>query len=285
VPFTHGKLYYTLEQAIDAIQDVVSSARQPFVAYFHMYPPHFPYKTRHEFVNMFSDGWAPVAKEPNAFSAGIPDDHLNQLRREYDEFIAYADAEFGRLYDSLVQAGVLDNTYAIVTSDHGELFERGVWEHLTPLLYEPLIHIPLVISRPKQPQREDVYVPTTCVDLLPTLMHITGQVIPYWCEGKVLPGFDGLKGDNHRRDIFSVEAKINRAQAPLTQGTVALIKDQYKLIHYFGYDGIENAYELYDVVNDPEEVENLYLSRRSVATELQRGLSEKLQTVNELHLK
>jgi hypothetical protein len=56
---------------------------------------------------------------------------------------------------------------------------------------------------------------------------------------------------------------------------------RHHLIHYFGYDGFENEYELYDWVNDPEEMEDLYLSRKSVAADLQSELEEKLKEVNQ----
>ena len=82
------------------------------------------------------------------------------------------------------------------------------------------------------------------------------------------------------RSIFSVEAKSNPIQSPLVNGTMALIKGQYKLIHYFGYSGYESEYELYDLANDPEELEDLYSSRRPVAAELEGELEEKLKDVN-----
>jgi arylsulfatase A-like enzyme len=279
-----GKRYFLLEHAIDGIKDVVGGSQQPFLGYFHLLPPHEPYLTRREFIGLFDDGWVPVAKKPHFFSEGVPDNDLNQLRRQYDEYIAYTDAEFGRLFGLMTQADKLDNTYVVVTSDHGELFERGVWEHNTPLLYEALIHVPLLISKPKQQQREDVYTPTSCVDLLPTLLHATDQAIPDWCEGEVLPTFGDREGSGGQ-SIFSVEAKINPQHAPLTTGTVALIKDQYKLIYYFGYDGYESEYELYDVVNDPEELEDLYLPGEPTAASLQSELEEKLRTVNQPYIR
>jgi choline-sulfatase len=275
------KFYFLLEHAIDGIKDIVSSSRRPFLAYFHLYPPHDPYLPRREFVGLFDDGWVPVAKEPRFFSAGISDKLLNQSRIEYNEYIAYVDAEFGRLLDFMTKTGLLDNTYVVVTSDHGELFERGVEGHVTPLLYEPLIRIPLLISKPGQQQREDVYTPTSCVDILPTLLHATGQAIPDWCEGEVLPTFGDREG-SWGRSIFSVEAKRNRKWAPLTICTVTLVKDQFKLIHYSGYHASESEYELYDLVNDPEEMEDLYSSQRSIARDLQGELQEKLRTVNQL---
>lgn len=182
---------------------------------------------------------------------------------------------------------MLENTYLLVTSDHGELFERGIWEHLTPAMCEPLIHIPLLVARPGQQEREDVHVPTSCVDVMPTLLSLAGQLIPEWCEGEILPGF----GDNeilegcsvYGRSIYALEAKRNPKHAPLNKASVALIKGRYKLIRYFGYDGCEDRYELYDVQADPEEVRDLYASASPVAAVLRDELAEKLQAVNRLY--
>lgn len=282
LPHLHS-LYFILEHAMDWIRDWLRSSPQPFLAYFHLLPPHEPYVTRREFVDLFDDGWIPVAKEPHFFSEGHSDEFVDQQRREYDEYVGYVDAEFGRLYDFMAQTGILDNTYVVVTSDHGEMFERGIRGHVTPVLYEPVIRVPLIISKPGRPQRDDVYTPTSAVDLLPTFLHATGQSMPDWCEGEVLPPFSDHEAKGER-SIFSVEAKGNPKQAPLTRGTVALIKGQHKLIHYFGYHGHESEYELYDLASDPEEMEDLYLSRKSIAADLQSELEEKLREVNQPYL-
>ncbi len=276
-----GNSFFLLEQVIYGLKEIISSSRQPFVAYFHLYPPHEPYRPRREFVGRFDDGWVPEVKAPHFFSKEETDKYLRDCWREYDEYIAYADAEFGRLYDFMAQTGLLNNTYVVFTSDHGQLFERGIHGHNTPVLYESLVRIPLLVAKPKQQQREDVYAPTSCVDVLPTLLQVTGQPIPDWCEGEVLPPFDDKQASSER-SIFSVEAKSNPKQTPLTKATVALVKGQYKLIHYFGYDGYEDEYELYGLANDPEELENLYTSKQSVAAELQSELVEKLQAVNQM---
>lgn len=273
-------LFFLLEDAIDGIKALISNSRKPFLGYFHLLPPHGPYATRREFVDLFDDGWAPVTKKPHFFSEGHSEEYLNHQRREYDEYVAYADAEFGRLYDFMAQTGMLDSTYVVVTSDHGEMFERGILAHQTQTLYDPVIRIPLLILKPGQRHREDVYTPTSCVDLLPTLLQATGQAIPDWCEGELLPKFGGREGSSEC-SIFSVEATSNPKQAPLTKGTVALVKGQYKLIHYFGYRGYEDEYELYDLVNDPEEMEDLFSLRKSVTADLQSELKEKLRKVNE----
>jgi arylsulfatase A-like enzyme len=272
-------LYFILEDAINWIRDQLNNFPKPFLGYFHLLPPHEPYTARRDFIDVFKDGWKPTAKESHFFSDEKSDQFLNQQRREYDEYIAYTDAEFGRLFDYMEQNGVLDNTYVIVTSDHGELFERGIHGHATPTLYEPLIRVPLLISKPGQRRREDVHAPTSCVDLLPTLLDVTGQPIPDWCEGSILPTF-GDQAASSDRAIFALEAKSNPKQAPLANATMTIIKDQHKLVHYFGYNGYESEYELYDLANDPEELEDLYVSRKSVAANLQNELVEKLEEIN-----
>lgn len=274
-------LMFLLEDAIDWIAGQISSSPRPYVGYFHMMPPHEPYNTRREFYNMFlNDGWDPPVKPAHHFTLGHPQEELNEKRREYDEFIAYADAEFGRLYDFMDQEGLLENTYLVVTSDHGEMFERGILEHITQTMYEPLARIPLVISRPGQRERVDVTTPTSCVDLLPTLRHVSGLPAPAWSEGRILPTFsEDDPGDE--RSVFSMDAKTNPRTAPYTTGTVAMVKGPHKLIHYFGYDDYTSVYELYDLENDPQELEDLSETRSSLAGDLRAELQAKLLAVNQ----
>src|SRR3972149_5008494 len=148
-------VFFLLEDAIDWIQKEVAEVPQPFFGYFHLFPPHEPYMTRKEFVDIFDDGWEPESKPVRAFPQNKSEEFLNSRRRHYDEYLAFADAEFGRLFDFLRRTGILDNTCFILTSDHGQLFEREIHGHVTATLYEPLVHVPLIISKPGQRVRED----------------------------------------------------------------------------------------------------------------------------------
>jgi uncharacterized sulfatase len=138
------------------------------------------------------------------------------------------------------------------------------------LVFEPVINIPLIISTPGQSTRKDIYTNTSNVDLLPTLLHIAGQSIPQWCEGEILPGFS--TNENPDRDIFVVEAKKNPANSPLRKATTAIIKDELKLIHYFGYKHYNDKYELYNLKDDPKEISNLF-NENSFSKELQQILN------------
>jgi arylsulfatase A-like enzyme len=277
---TNGALVFRLEEAIDWLAGNMPGMRAPFLGYMHFYPPHRPYNTRAEFVDHFQDGWDPPGKPEHVFSEGHNDNFLNKHRRRYDEYIAYADSEFGRLLDSMRAAGMLRDTYVVLTADHGEMFERGIIAHITPTLFEPVIHIPLMILRPGTEEHLEVDQPTSCVDLVPTLLHVTGRAIPDWCEGEILPTFDGPPPDPPR-SVYALEAKKNYRERVLKHGTLALMKGEHKLIHYFGYDSFPDTYELFDMANDPQELENLYSPDWAIARQLQEELLAKLEQVNE----
>jgi arylsulfatase A-like enzyme len=276
---------YFLEDAINWIQNTIEELPRPFIGYVHMLPPHFPYRTRKDFIDIFDDGWVPDSK-PGVFrrSPTYSKEGTNISRRHYDEFIAYVDAEFYRLLDFLRESGYLENTIVVFTTDHGEIFERGLDGHGHSFLFEPAIHIPLVIFHPDQKERIDVVSPTSAVDLLPTLLHATGQPIPAWCEGDVLPPFntDTYPAD---RSIFSMDAKGNPSpSSPLMPASGMIVKGKYKLTKYFGYDELpvgEPLIELYDIENDPKELNNLFLEKKSLAQELLNELETRMNEADE----
>lgn len=274
--FIKYKLYFLLEQVIDGVAQQIRALQSPFLGYYHFWSPHEPYFPHRRFIGMFNDGWNPPAKKTHPLSSHTPIDELNYARREYDEYVANVDAEFGRLYDYLQEQGVLDTSYLVVTSDHGQLFERGVHGHVTPLLSESIIHVPLIISSPGQSKRQDVHSPTSCVDIIPTLLRITGGSAPDRPEGNLLPGFGGE--DTIGKPVFAMEAKKNPSRSAITRATIAMIQENYKLIWYTGYAGYEDVYELYDLANDPEELVDLSKSNTgvllSMVHELKTSLAE-----------
>lgn len=285
VPSVKSDNYFLLEQAIDWLGSTVENVPQPFISYFHLMPPHAPYKTHIDFHNSFkNDGVKFVPKPFDIFARG-EDPRLVEIwqaRTSYDEFILYADREFGRFFDRLEKSGLLENTWIVLTSDHGEMFERGVQGHFTPLLYQPVIRVPLLIFEPGRKTRTDIYANTSAVDVLPTLLNVTGQKQADWSEGNFLPPF----GPEHdlERNLYVIQAKSNQQFAPITIATTTLVKGQYKLHYFFGYHELGGAdserIELYDLKNDPEELNDLSASKRETAAELLNEIKQKLAEVN-----
>src|ERR1041384_5989624 len=175
------------------IQGIKAEAT-PYLAYFHFWSPHGPYNARQDFIGKFPDELRLPSKPQHPlagdhFSEEVSRDNL----LKYDECIAEVDAAFGELISDLEKSGVLQNSYVIDTSDHGELFERGEIGHASALMYAPVTHIPLLISAPGQKTHSDVHSLTSNLDLVPTLLQIAGKDIPSWIEGRLLPGFGGTE--------------------------------------------------------------------------------------------
>lgn len=286
VPNNQGD-FFLLENATDWIVSQIAELPDPNLSYVHMIPPHHPYNTRIDFYNEFlDDGYVPIKKPEHFFSQGVSYDTLVKRRRYYDEFILYVDHEFGRLYDALKSSGVLENTWLVLTSDHGEMFERGIWEHTVPTIHEPVIRVPLLIAAPGQQERQDVFAPTSSIDLLPTLMHVNGKPLPSWCEGEVLPPYRDTEAD-WQRNLFAIDAKKNEKYKPLTKATTMILEWPYKLMRYTENQKIPGyllAYEMYNIEDDPEELHDIYSENSPIARELIEKLEARIRKADAPYL-
>ncbi len=259
-------MYYILEDLIDWAIDYIPNLPSPSLAYLHFMPPHDPYLPRKEFIGKFSEQDAQIPEKPeHFFSEGRTVKFLDNKREQYDEYISYVDAEFGRLISALESSGSLDNTILVLTSDHGELFERGIYRHITPVLFEGISRVPLLIRFPGQQERVDIQSPTNNVDIFPTLLDASGLDVPSGLDGQAIGPENVLSED---RVIFTVDAKSNPKNGPLNLGTISAIKNREKLIHYFGYDDFNSEFEFFDLGNDPEELRNVYSANGASEKEL-----------------
>jgi arylsulfatase A-like enzyme len=140
------------------------------------------------------------------------------------------------------------------------------------VLFEPVIRVPLLVSAPGQQTRVDVQTPTSSVDIVPTLLRIAGLEKPTWCEGAVLPSLGGDVG--LPRNIYALEAKMSERNGQLNIHSLAQLTDRYKLVRYRGYEKYPDAYEMYDLSDDPEELNNIYQARPEVARDLSAIMAE-----------
>jgi len=252
---------------------------EPYFSYFHLFSPHYPYKPGRKYWKLFEgDGFQPVPKPMHPFGFGFSDEDLLGKRTLYDQQVANVDAEFGNLIEHLDAEGVLEHSYIVVTSDHGEIFERGFYGHGGVILYEPAIKIPLLISEPGQTTPNEVHALTSNVDVLPTLLHIADKEIPAELEGKILPGFGG--SENLERPVFCLYAAENPVLRPLHKAAIAMRKGPYKLIATFGYPDYDNIFELYDLENDAEELNDISKTELAIFKPLKEELLDHLNAAN-----
>ncbi len=268
---------FTLKGVVDGAIHALSGIKSPSLVYFHFYPPHDPYKPTKDFLKDFGDRLKFVEKplHPLAYHKEI--EKAPKIRRLYDQYIASWDAEVGRLFDYLQSSGLLDKSYVFLTADHGEMFERGETGHWTPLMFDPVLHIPLIVRVPGQTKQKHVQTFTSNVDILPTVAGLAGIPVPPWAEGQALPELGGTENSN--RSIFAVDAKSNPSFAPLRNGfSLAIANGGYRLV-YYRYHGTDR-FELYNLQEDPEEVRDLYPASPAIASRMKDELLQKLSEVN-----
>jgi arylsulfatase A-like enzyme len=277
-PWVGGR-YFRLEDAVDQVVPSLQAVSQPFFGYFHFLPPHAPYRPPLEFSGHFhEDEYIPLAKPRDEFAREHNTQH-GYKRVNYDEFILYVDQQFARLHDQLERSGLLDNTWLVLTSDHGEMFERGITGHMTDVFYQPVVRVPLVIFEPGRQQALDVRTPSSAVDLLPTLAQVTGHALPPWTEGTVLPPYTAEPDPSRSR--YALRATNTQPGAPVRNGSTMIVRGNHKLIYYFGYgDTMPDHARLFDLDADPEELNDLFSKEKTIASTLLDELKTRLDEAN-----
>jgi arylsulfatase A-like enzyme len=158
---------------------------------------------------------------------------VDRRRLAYDEFIATGDRAFGSFISDLESAGRLENTTVIVSADHGESFEGGVYQHQSPYLTRPVIHVPLIIRTPGQQDNRTINFTTDQTSLAPTILELAGVPKPDSMSGHSLVELlnRDSRGDNEGA-AFTQYLERNSVFKPLRNGTVGVIDGQFEYVVY-----------------------------------------------------
>ena len=158
---------------------------QPVFLWTHYFDPHDPYMP--PFADDMEElSWGPGSRFTGDIrrtflfgGAGEQFPDFNETDRQhvidlYDAEIRYVDQAIGELLAILETEGILDGALVVLTSDHGEsLGEHDLWTHGLSL-YEPEIHVPLIVKFPHQRQGERVTRPAQAIDVFPTVLEALG---------------------------------------------------------------------------------------------------------------
>jgi arylsulfatase A-like enzyme/Tfp pilus assembly protein PilF len=210
-------------------------ADDPFFLFFHLYDAHTPYE--------------PVAP------------YDQRYEDPYDAEVAYSDEVIGGLMTHLRQLEVYDDALIILVSDHGEgLGDHGEYEHGV-FVYRSTQHIPLLVKLPGGTKGgTSVSRPVGLVDLYPTIAELLGLPQP-----EDLAGFSLLSEEvDPARNIYA-ETFYARAHLGWAEVT-SLIGERYQYID-------APRPELYDLLADPEETNDLIQIDRQAAARLREELS------------
>ncbi len=199
------------------------------------------------------------------FNEGNYDERsLTEMRDLYDGAIVYADDNLGRILKSLAELGIEEDTAVAIVGDHGEaLGEHGLYFTHDFTLYDEVLRVPMALRLP------GVIEPGTVVDrqvrvmdLGTTLLDLAGLPAPEeesvslapLFDGEGLPFLDAFAEGAPLRPMFPEHRRVyfegNRGKWRM------LRTERWKLIQIPHPEG--DRFELYDLENDPGELENLF---------------------------
>ena len=178
---------------------------------------------------------------------------VQAYKMEYHRAMSAVDDSIGRLLAWLAENGYAENTIVMLMGDNGFLFgEHGLIDKRNA--YEESMRVPLVAWGPSVlPESYKVDEIVANLDIAPTMLDIAGLKSPVQFEGQsLLPLARGMSVSDWRKELlYEYYWEFN---FPSTPTTFALRTDDYKLIQYHG---IWDTEELYDIKNDPKEMNNL----------------------------
>lgn len=173
--------------------------------------------------------------------------------RRYLGCVLAIDDAVGELLAALDELGLADNTLVIYTSDQGFFLGEHGW-YDKRFMYEPALRVPLLMRYPRAipPGTTESRLVLT-LDFAPTLLDLAGIPVPDAMQGRSLrPLLTGEPVALWRRSIY-----YHYYEYPgyhYVKRHYGVRTDRYKLIHF--YHDID-AWELYDLENDPHELNNL----------------------------
>jgi arylsulfatase A-like enzyme len=136
-------------------------------------------------------------------------------------------------------------------------------------LYQPLIHIPLMLRLPGQTEGRRLAAPVSQVDMAPTLLDLLGLATPPWMDGQSFKNALA-NGPYHPNPKFAMNLSLWGDPPSFLTKSAAVIQDDYKLIAYLRFQ----RYEMYQVSRDPEERHDLTAVEPDKFRSLKRALEQ-----------
>jgi arylsulfatase A-like enzyme len=181
----------------------------------------------------------------------VPD--LDTFLKNYYRTLLGVDENVGRILDTLDKLGYTNNTAVMYSGDNGFfLGEHHFFDKR--LMYEPSIRVPLLVRYPKmiRPGTTNQELVLN-VDVAPTILDLAGVQVPSDANGRSMRPL--LEGQSvpWRKDFLYEYYEYPAVH--MVRKNRGVRTKRWKYIHYFEEP---EEFELYDIQNDPYEVNNLY---------------------------
>ena len=245
--------------------DRLIDQHEPFFLFLRHMDPHAPYLPPEPYVRMLYHGdecdpnnksMEPVMNfKPfcDFFASWMPPGITDKdyVIAQYDGAIAYMDACIQTIFTALKARSILDETIVIINGDHGEtLYDHECWfDHHG--LYDPTLHVPLIIRYPsKIPAGVRVRGYNQHKDLVPTILELAEIGTEVEFDGKsMIPMVNG-EAASYESEFYITECTWMRKHGWRTS--------EWKLIRALEPDlHFKPMVELYNLIEDPRENHNL----------------------------
>lgn len=291
-----------------AVRFLEQHRREPFALWVSFPDPHEPWVAPERYAAMFPpeqidlppwregefDERAPERNRVLYRMLGVAEDPLEEvyaLLGVYYGMVRFIDDSLGQILDALDTLGLRRETIVAFCSDHGDFMGEHRMQCKGGVFYDCLTRIPLILSWPGQippGQREGSMV--NLIDVVPTLLRLQGIEVPRSMHGQGLPTVTGALARDAAFSEYGAGgppfcmADLEQMSPPY--GRRALIQSlrwreaegrrkmvrtrEWKYVH----DPLGDRDELYDLANDPWELENVIdePAHRDVVSELRLRL-------------
>ncbi len=251
-----------LDSARRWLTETAPSTEAPFFLYLHVMDVHGPYDEplsdfeavvrgmdRAESRTLTEQDYAQIPEYMRGIEFPTEEERyqLTAWRARYGAGIRAFDRTVGAFLDELRASGILDRTYFVLTSDHGEeLLEHGGWNHGNNL-YDHQLHVPLFVRKPlARDAGLRISSLLSLIDVMPTLSALGGFAAPSGILGRDFSGAFRGGGISETAVVFAEAVNGN----PRIAGVRTL---SHKLI----WDEERGELELYDLKADPGECRDL----------------------------
>jgi arylsulfatase A-like enzyme len=275
----HGFEAYCAQRAVRFLE---TNRDRAFACFLQLRGPHDPYMTPRPFDTLIDPAKLALPpyrageyankppRQQRSFqtqgAARMSDAQLREVLALYYGMAAYSDTAIGQVLARVSELGLDDRTVVILVSDHGDTMGRHRMMSKDFAFYEPAMRIPMVIRAPGRRPRGVVHEdPVSGIDVYPTLCDLLSLPQPKDIHGVSLVRRWESGERDPERTIFSSQGTPGKDRA------VMMRTRQLKLTRYDDGGG-----ELYDLVKDPDELENRLEDRgyAAIRTRLTRQLED-----------
>lgn len=174
--------------------------------------------------------------------------------RQRAEMLLAVDESLGKIMNALEDKGILDNTIIVFTSDHGFWYGEHCLDEERRLAYEEGIRIPMLVRYPSQFNKgTSLENMVLSIDLAPTLLELAGVEPTNQYQGMSMVSLTRSETANWRSSFLMEYYSDTVFPRIVNMGYKAVRTERYKFIHYVDLEGMD---ELYDLQNDPYELQN-----------------------------